>query len=158
MKQFTYLFLIIIFFSCAHEKKRRHYNDAVYDVNANATNKVSVPEKYTYEKIVKQKLENYIELLKLKELKPALESDIEKQLKDLSATRLHIRTDAVIEDIHQVGEVKIVSDSVQRIKLKFTMLYNIKKVEDSIYAFIKYSNIILDGKKIRSNKIILSKE
>ena len=158
MKQFIYFFLIIVFFSCSNRKDEKHpENTDIFESLETASTKDLTTHKY--QGIAAQKLQNYVELLKLKEKHPELKEDIQTQLNNVSKKAIiSISEDATIENIYQVGPIETISDTIQKIKLVYTLISKTKRIEDTLYATIKSTTIILDGSAIKANKVTFSKE
>ncbi len=157
MKQFIYILLVLIFVSCSSREAKNNYeynsateNKEDYYGNSSSKNK--------YITIATQKLHDYNDLLKLEKQHPELKTDITEQLQSLSETKIvTIDTKYTIENIQQVGETETLSDSVQKIKLKYSLISKTETKEDSITAFIKTTTILLDGRNNTANKITFSK-
>lgn len=157
MKQFIYILLVLIFVSCSSREAKNNYeyNSTTEDVEDYYEN-YSLTNKYLT--VVTQKLQEYSDLLKLKKQHPELNADILVQLQSLSKTNIvAIDTKYTIENIQQIGEIETVSDSIQKIKLKYNLVSKTENKQDSITAFIKTTVIVLDGRNNMSNKITFAK-
>lgn len=157
MKQFIYILLVLIFVSCSSRETKNNYeynstteNVEDYYRNSSSTNK--------YLTITTQKLHDYSDLLKLEKQHPELKADIIEQLQSLSKTKIvTIDPKYTIENIQQVGETETLSDSVQKIKLKYSLISRTEIKEDSITTYIKTTTILLDGRNNIANKVTFSK-
>ena len=156
MKQFSYIFLIALIFSCSNAENKKHFDNSsnLNTINDNNTKKFNT---HKYEGIATQKLKEYMELLKLQEKHIELKKDIDIQLRALSEGRIIKKeNNTIIEDIHQIGTIEKISDSIDKITLTYTSISETIRKKDSIHAIIKRSSFIVDGKKVISNKVFFS--
>ncbi|GAA3629135.1 hypothetical protein [Flavivirga jejuensis] len=157
MKRLTYIICILIFISCKNNEANKvsespvleMENDTeVYDFEINS--KVN-----RYETLSTQKLQDYFDLIKLQKKHPEFKDDILLQLRKLSNDSiLNYTGDFSIENIHQVGEVETISDSIQKIKLVYNVVSDSYKGLDSILANIISKTILIDETATISNKVV----
>lgn len=110
---------------------------------------------FTLEDLVSEKLLDYFELLKLQkehpEFKDAIDLNVHNYLK-----KEFIKLDTsnfMIKNIRNVGEVIIISDSVQSQKLYFDIVFEDKTITDSIQALIFSNTLILYGTEVKTTKV-----
>nr|WP_321230789.1 hypothetical protein [uncultured Psychroserpens sp.] len=108
-----------------------------------------------------QKLNEYFELVKLKQQHPEFESDINEQLLSFTTDSLSVLnygSDFTISNIQQTGNRKIISDSVEVFTLKYTVTTDSKIFQDSVLTRITSRADYLDPeeavtiKKVRFSK------
>lgn len=152
MKQLLGFVLLCLVISCA--------NNSMEKTNANADTSEMLESElndrdFTLEDLVSEKLLGYFELLKLQkehpEFKDAIELDVNNYLK-----KEFIKFDTsnvMIKNIRNVGEVMIISDSVQSQKLYFDLVFEDKTITDSLQALITLNTLILDGFEVKNTKV-----
>ncbi len=161
------LFLAFLISSCAQPRKE---NDIVSFKNTSPEAEIfadkdlnEVFKKVDFEKntaqltpLIKQKLQEYYDLLVLKETNPEFSDEIKEQLKKLSDEKLEIASTinpVSIKNILFISALEKVSDSIQ--KVKFSYERNSKK--DSLTAIIKSSPIKIEDQIIWNTQILFKK-
>ncbi|WP_299225128.1 hypothetical protein [uncultured Psychroserpens sp.] len=158
MKNILYILLILFLINCKNNEQMNIEDLKVESVEIDE--EIIYSSKINHQTIATHKLEEYFDLLKLKENHPNFKDDILLQLNALSKDRLldyNIAKILSIENIEQIGEIKKVSDSVEKLQLKFNIVLENETITDSILAIITSRPIILDGEEIISNKITFSR-
>ena len=115
---------------------------------------------FQYQQITTQKLQDYFDLSALQQQHPEFKEEITAQLQELSKDILIIADSTqqvIIENVQQLSEIKRVSDSVQRIKIRFDIRTNDNVKSDSITALITTKKIRLDDKEVISTKILFER-
>ena len=113
----------------------------------------------TIEKLTSEKLQNYFELIKLKNEHPKFQEDILEELKGISDeefTKIDSSESFTIENIRMVGKGIILSDSVQKMILHYDFVSENQTKTDSIAAWIKTKSVLLEGVPKKSFKITFS--
>jgi len=156
-----YIFAVLLFFSCKNESKSMNMEESIFlEESYVPSNDETSSEVLKYEKLSKLKFTNYIDLLRLKGKHPEFIEDIEVQIHQLSKdsiVAMYNHDDFSVENIHQEGGIKQVSDSLKKIKLVYEIVSKSNKITDSVFANIFTKTIIVDNKTITSNKVIFSK-
>lgn len=165
MKRFLYIYVAFFMMSCANERK----NEApIEGINMEKTETMlestafeDAKEAFIFQHLTEQKLQDYFDLLVLQQQHPEFIEDIRVQLHELSEDSIIIsyfphKVD--IKNVQQIGETQIVSDSIQRIKLRFDIITNNSVKKDSITAIIKTKKITLDNEELSSTKVVFTKE
>lgn len=86
-------------------------------------------------RISTQKLNEYVELLKLKQDHPDFESEINAQLSSFTKDHLPLSDypeEFTISDIHQIGDTRLEADSLELFTLGFTVHTDSKTFKDSV--------------------------
>lgn len=165
MKRFLYIYVAFFMMSCANERK----NEApIEGVNMEKTETMlestafeDAKEAFTFQHLTEQKLQDYFDLLVLQQQHPEFIEDIRTQLHELSEDSIIISyfpQKVDIKNIQQIGETQIISDSIQRIELRFDIITNNSVKKDSITAIIKTKTITLDNEELSSTKVVFTKE
>lgn len=160
MKKLIYIIYILIFISCKNNEVNKVSESPALEMEDDTEiyEFVTSSEVTKYQTLSTQKLQDYFDLIKLKEKHPEFKEDILLQLRMLSNDTIpNYIGNFSIENIHQSGKVEIVSDSVQKIKLVYDVVSESYKGVDSIFAVITYKTIQLEGKQTISNKVMFSK-
>ncbi|SNR14212.1 hypothetical protein [Tenacibaculum jejuense] len=155
MKQLIYIILVLLFMSCANKEMNKKY-----DFTTESHMKTSALEITKYE-LLSEKFNQYFDLLKLKATHPDFKDNIITQLQDLSQNgilEINQIEEATVQNIEVTNEIKIISDSIEKIKINYDLVTSKSTVKDSIYAYKTSSEIIIDGVTFPSLKIKFSKE
>ncbi len=167
MKKLLYIFITLFIISCANNKKEAAM-DAVESVEMEQ-NKTTILEStaiedmsgvFQYQQITTQKLQDYFDLSILQQQHPEFKEEITTQLQELSKDILIIADSTqqvIIENVQQLSEIQRVSDSVQKIKIRFDIRTNNSVKNDSITAIITTKKIRLDDKEVISTKILFER-
>ncbi|WP_299115471.1 hypothetical protein [uncultured Winogradskyella sp.] len=110
--------------------------------------------------LISQKLQDFYDLVALQNEHPEFNNEVIKQLKNYTNDSINnfIAKDfTIIKNIKRLGNIIIVNDSVQRIKLSYDKVSNSTKKTDTIYAIITNKKVKLDNETLISNKIQFSK-
>ena len=161
MKKLIYVIFILIFISCKNNDVNKVFeNSVLVEEDSEVFEYSNNLESNKYQLLSTQKLEDYFDLIKLKEKYPEFKNDVFLQLRSLSNDSIlkEYKGDFSIEDINQKGDTQRVSDSTQKIKLSYKVISESYTLTDSIYAIITSKIIQLDGIETVSNKIVFSKE
>jgi len=165
MKRFLYIYAAFFMISCANERKNE---SPIEDVSIEKTETVlestafeDVKETFTFQHLTEQKLQDYFDLLVLKQQHPEFIADIRAQLQELSKDSV-INADfpqkVAIKNVQQIGETLQVSDSIQKIRLRFDIIANNSIKKDSITAIIKTKKVSLDNEEFISTKVKFTKK
>lgn len=159
MRKCIWSIFILLCISCANKNKEMNAEaDVVLKRNMEYL-KIEERE-VSLENLTTQKLNEYFELLQLNNEHPEFNEDIQQQLNTLSKQSLFKVGDLTpisIKNIHQIGNVEKVSDSVQKIKLLYTVTFGSREITDSIYASIFFKTIQIEEVETLSSKVIFSK-
>lgn len=145
MRKSIRLLVLMLLFSCAKNSNKERMSN-VEDSTIGAYE--IAPKNFTIEELTSQKLTSYFELLKLRNEHPEFNKDILLQLNDFSNQdfiKIDGRANFFIKNIHKVGEVTVLSDSTQRMKLAYITKTKYREERDSVYALITSKTVVLDG-------------
>ncbi len=167
MKKLLYISFALFIISCANNKKEPAM-DTVESVEMEqkkttileSTAMEDMSATFQYQQITTQKLQDYFDLLALQQQHPEFKKEITTQLQELSKDILIIKDSTqqvIIENVQQLSEIQRVSDSVQKIKIRFDIRTNNNVKNDSITAIITTKKIRLDDKEVISTKILFEK-
>jgi len=165
MNRLIYIFVVLFIASCANNRKEAA-TEAV-DMEQSETVLESTAfedaaiETFTFQHLTEQKLQDYFDLLVLQQQHPEFIDDIRIQLQELSKDSV-IKADfpqkVDIQNVQQVGETLQVSDSIQKIRLRFDIIANNSIKKDSITAIIKTKKVSLDNEEFISTKVKFTKK
>jgi len=167
MKKLLYISIAFFIISCANNRKEAAI-DAVESVEMEQ-NETTVLEstamedmsaEFQYQQITTQKLQDYFDLSVLQQQHPEFKEEITTQLQELSKDILIIEystQQAIIENVQQLNEIQRVSDSVQKIKIRFDIRTNDSVKSDSITAIIITKKIRLDDEEVTSTKVLFER-
>ncbi len=164
MKRLIYIFVVLFITSCANNRKEV----SIEAVEMEKTETVlessvmeDVKETFTFQHLTEQKLQDYFDLLVLKQQHPEFIDDIRAQLHELSQDTILISyfpQKVDIKNVQQIGKTQQISDSIQKIKLRFDISTDNSLKSDSITAIIKTKRITLDNEELISTKVVFTKE
>jgi len=120
----------------------------------------SVHMLFSQEDLAKQKLQDYLDLIVLRNAHPAFESDIKSQLQKLSndgSLLLSNDRDAVYENIRLKNIVTTSEDIEQKVAFYVDIISEGNRTTDSITAILTKKRIDIDGEELISTKVRFEK-
>lgn len=149
-----HILIFLIFFSCS---RVREQENAVYAVEG----EMIIEENFTkfdinntgqLTPLLKQKLQEYYDLLNLKNNSPDFSEQIDKQLNKIlkeTPNNEKFNDSTKINNINFLANPENISDSVQKIKFS----YEADSIIDSLSAIIKTTPVTIEGQVIWSTNI-----
>ncbi|MDG5492297.1 hypothetical protein [Psychroserpens sp. SPM9] len=147
MKKILYILLLLFFMTCNNNEAMKTEStdiEMVLDTEDDFDKIISSPETLSI-----QKLEEYVDLIKIKQEHPEFEADINLQLSNFTldnASVLNYPEGFSIANIQVAKKPKALTNNIQTLKLTFTVTTPSETFKDSIGAVIKSEPIQLDGK------------
>ncbi|MDO5968688.1 hypothetical protein Q4Q35_02605 [Flavivirga aquimarina] len=163
MKKGAYILLIVLGFSCKRESNKAPLFEAA-DIDYETvieSNTLELSEINSYETLSIEKLKEYFDLVKLKNQHTKFNEDITLQLKNYTSENLidfKLSERGEIENVRQIGEIQKISDSLSRIQLEFNITFDNTRFKDFVFAYITSKTVLIDGGKLKSNKVRFSRE
>lgn len=155
MKKFIYILSVLLLCSCANRSsmdKENALEEILFEIPNSENNENTV---------LKEKLNRYFDLLKLKANHPDFETDLVSQLQNLSQNTIieieNLKASS-IGNIQVSDNILILSDSVKKIKITYDIVSEKTITKDSIYAYKTDTEITVDDYPMRSFKIKFAKE
>ncbi len=152
MKKVLFILSVLFFISCSNKSPQNKEADIfLFDVKEEESTIRS------YEDIAVQKLQNYVDLLKLKNEHPEFKKQVTLQLEKISTNRkFHNKFQdfLLVKNIHKVGEEITLNDSVKKLKLAFELVKKSSVKYDSVDVKIKINTIILEGENFVNNEVL----
>lgn len=149
-----YIFIFLIFFSCSRvrEQENAMYADEDEMVIEENFTKFDINNTVQLTSLLKQKLQEYYDLLHLKKSSPDFSGQIDKQLNKI--LRKRPRTDSLhdsirIKNITILSNPENISDSIQKIKIS----YGAGSMTDTLSAIIKTTPVTIEDQVIWSTNI-----
>ena len=166
MKILVYIFVALLILSCANNKNEAPAmkTDEVKQNEFILENAVALEDAsntFIYKELAAQKLQDYFDLLVLQKHHPEFKEDIHNQLQKLLTDSIaipNIAQKVIIKNVQQISDIQHISDSVQKVVIRFDITFNHTIKTDSIVAIIKTKKINLDNKEVISTKISFLKE
>lgn len=149
-----YILIFLIFFSCS---RVREQENAMYTVEEEMVieenfTKFDIHNTTQLTPLLKQKLQEYYDLLNLKKSSPDFSGQIDKQLNKIfkEASQANALNDSInIKNITILSGAENVSDSIQKIKFS----YEAGPMIDTLSAIIKTTPVTIEGQVIWSTNI-----
>lgn len=149
-----YILIFLIFFSCS---RVREQENAMYTVEEEMVieenfTKFDIHNTTQLIPLLKQKLQEYYDLLNLKKSSPDFSGQIDKQLNKIfkEASQANALNDSInIKNITILSGAENVSDSIQKIKFS----YEAGPMIDTLSAIIKTTPVTIEGQVIWSTNI-----
>ena len=153
MKRLIYAYLLFFLVACSNNKVP--LNDEAFE---------NVPElfdekeeAFAYQTILEQKLQDYFDLLVLKDNFPEFREGVSSQLQKVANDSILIQRNlgkVSIENLEQVGSLVVISDAEKRMTLSFDMMTNETVKRDTITAIIKTDVMYIDSMETVATKIL----
>jgi hypothetical protein len=167
MKRLLYFLLLLFVLSCAKGKKEapaaRDMKEPEVEKPMPVTNTTiaTTSEAFEYQHLTTQKLQDYVDLLTLQQQHPEFNEGIASQLQKLLKDSIRITKTGqkiTIKNVQRIDSMHSISDSVQKMWVRFDMIADNYVKSDSIAVFIKTKKILLDGNEVIATKLVFSKE
>ena len=167
IKHITLLLIAILLSACAMENKSNNNIEAATEPVELSDEEISIENVEIFKiepqlntPLINQKLQDFYDLIALQNKHPEFTDDVAAQLKNYtndSITDFTGGKTVVIKDLKQLGNIVIINDNIQKIKLTYNKVFEHTKTADTIFATITYKTIIIDDEQLVSNKIHFSK-
>ncbi|MFD2916397.1 hypothetical protein [Psychroserpens luteus] len=156
MKKTLYILLLFSFMTCK--------NNEAMKMESTDMEVMSVKDENDFDRVMLsseaisiKKLEEYMNLIQLKQEHPEFEDDIILQLRNFtldSLAALNYPKGFTISDVKIKGKPRPLTNTQELLSLKFTVISPSKTFKDSIGVMIKSEPIELDGKTQISREIL----
>lgn len=151
MRKLFYIFILVFLANCS---KRKEMNSAKIDAL-----EIAMPaETFENQVMLQQKLQDYYDLVFLKENYPDFNAEVNEQLNNLvyDTLAINLNKSGTIKNLNLIQET-IISNSVKEVKLQFDIADNNTTKKDSITAIITTKKMIIDGNESIASKIKFKK-
>lgn len=151
MKKLAYLYIFIFLFACS---KSKEMDNAVYDV---AEIEVAT-ETFENENMLQQKLQDYYDLVTLKENYPEFNEEINNQLNTLITDSLQTNSNKKVSIKNlTLSKTEVKDPTTKELYLYFDVIDNDIAKKDSIIAVMTTKNVFIDSIKTVATKIKFKK-
>lgn len=152
MRKLFYIFILVFLANCS---KRTEVNSA----NLSEVEIAMPAETFENQIMLQQKLQDYYDLVSLKENYPNFNEEINQQLKNLVYNTLTIKTNknVIIDNLNLIKK-SIINNSTKEVKLQFDIIDNNTIIKDSVTAIITTKKMIIDGNESIATKIKFKKD
>jgi len=164
MKRSIYITMLsLLTLSCAKNAKEASMGDGEYlETEAVGTSEIKAVKgiEFSSLQLAEAKLNEYFELILLRQKHPEFGEDISAQIKNLSKQDLSLADSATvrsIENIRQKGEIAEVSDSLQKIQFYFDLVTENGTHVDSIVAVIRSQKVMVEQQHVIATKVTFEK-
>lgn len=164
MKKFIYIVVAsFLMFSCANSNKEASISDVEFSENevvGNNNKDLEEAATFTNTQLAEVKLQDYFELLVLRQKHPEFKEEIRSQIQSLSEPNLTIpdSLDIIsVENLRQAGTVLQLGDSLQKIKFYFNVITENGIREDSITAVLRAQKVTVEQQEVMSTKVTFEK-
>ena len=163
MKQVIYILIVVFMLSCAKGPKQDTIEASVMEESEMVLESSvmdDIKEEFTYQSLTEQKLQDYYDLLVLQQQHPEFIEDIAAQLQELSNDSITIPEAVqkiVVKNVQAIGAPQVLSDSVQKIKLRFDIIADSGVQTDSITAIISTKKIRIENKDALATRVLFAK-
>jgi len=159
MKKLRYLGISLLLLACAEAPER----DSLKELESVETTfeEGTSEEAFEYATLTEQKLQEYFDLLIVKNKHPEFSETIETQLQAFAIDSLSFTTnqDSVdVKNLHRIGNGQMVNDSIEKLKIGFTIGSLRQYKTDTVTAYITTNKVMVDGVESRNITIIFSQE
>jgi len=159
MKKLLYIGISLLLMACAEAPER----DTLKELEAVETTfeEETTAEAFKYATVTEQKLQEYFDLLIVKNKHPEFSETVNTQLRSFVQDSLLFETyeDSVdVKNLHQIGDGQIVNDSIEKLKIGFTIGSLHRYKTDTVTAYIITNRVMVDGQETRNITITFSQE
>ncbi len=143
MKQFVYISIVFIFFSCAKNASKESDNQAP-EISSTIEEEMAITEEEAFAVLIKQKIQEYIDKNILAEKHPDFTIKDYYYQEELFSTK-----ERTVKDVTLIAPFKVLSDSVKTVKTEVIFESQI----DTLITFIKTSEVEIDGDHLKITTI-----
>jgi|GEM_PF-1776602 len=162
MRAIYYILLSFLLWACNSgtqtdtlEKMEAEEAVSVSEADMSEETTLSLDGTLLYDKIITQKLQEYVDLQNLQIEHPEFRGELQKSLEQLARDSLIFSANeaVTISDITRMDDAEIVSDSLKRIPFSFNIMTESGTRKDSLIAVIRTKTVQIDGVNMDSYKI-----
>lgn len=162
MRAIYYILLSFLLWACNSgtqtdtlEKMEAEEAVSVSEADMSEETTLSLDGTLLYDKIITQKLQEYVDLQNLLIEHPEFRGELQKSLEQLARDSLIFSANeaVTISDITRMDDAEIVSDSLKRIPFSFNIMTESGTRKDSLIAVIRTKTVQIDGVNMDSYKI-----
>nr|WP_321233632.1 hypothetical protein [uncultured Psychroserpens sp.] len=155
MKKVAYILFIFCVVACKQNNAMQTESKSV-EMLPTMTDDFHTNKVLSSEALSIKKLEEYIDLIKLKQVHPEFEDDITLQLNNFTTSNksaFDYPEGFNISNIEQLGMSKMVSDTIEQFVLGYTVTVNTQSFKDSMLTQISSKAINIDGDTLISKNV-----
>lgn len=157
MRLLLYMFLVVLICSCSAKSSNKE-RDFIGDENVLEMYALENESEFSFDNMLAEKLQNYFEMVVLKEEHPEFKQTILLQLQKISKDSIHQKVLAFDQlEISNIKELEVFSDTLKKINIQYSFKNN-PKFLDSINAYVRTEIVAFEGKSTTSYKIEFSKK
>lgn len=164
MKKLSYIYIVIfICFSCSNNRSEKAIYESIaiendIELNSEVDDVEEGIERFSYEALSKQKLQEMYDLISLKNKHPEFSESIKNQLKAYTKDSIKLETgkEVFIKNLNLKEEVIQVSDSIQKMKLYYDLVSENVAKKDSIWITITTNAINFEQELVTTSKVKFS--
>lgn len=161
MKKLACICFAILLLSCANTSEEKSFanSDMAETESVEASSKTS-EEAFPYATITEQKLQEYFDLLALKNKHPELSETIIAQLRHISTDSIYLpkeQDSVAIKNLSALGPLVKINDTLQEQSFLYTIASKTLFKTDTLTAYIINKPIRIDGIETEALKVIFSK-
>lgn len=162
MRAIYYILLSFLLWACNSgtqtdtlEKMEAEEAVSVSEADMSEETTLSLDGTLLYDKIITQKIQEYVDLQNLLIEHPEFRGELQKSLEQLARDSLIFSANeaVTISDITRMDDAEIVSDSLKRIPFSFNIMTESGTRKDSLIAVIRTKTVQIDGVNMDSYKI-----
>lgn len=159
-------------FACASESRSSKYSNFKTTEDANYENELDNDgylDSYSYKieatpfketLLIHEKLEDFYDLLTLRNRHPEFSEDVTLQLKNFTNDSLNlyaIKGVKTVQNMRPIGNIKIIDSTKRKVQYTYDIVSETSRKTDTIWVIITSKMVVLDGKSVLSNKVKFSK-
>ena len=141
MKQFIYIFIVLILYGCANNA-RKEMDIESSEAPIYVEEEVAITAEDAYTILIKQKLQEQIDQTLLTKKHPGFEIDKHENLNFITDQK-------TVEHVELVSVISTLSDSVKTVKTK--VVFDTKT--DTLLTFIRTSTVQIDGEQLKTTTL-----
>ncbi len=162
MKKVAYICFALVFLGCANVSEEKSF--ATSDMAENEATEsapINIEEAFPYATITQQKLQDYFDLVVLKNKHPEFAKTISEQLLQITRDSIVLPKgqDSVdVKNLKPIGDLFTRNDTLKYQKFEYTLASGNSLKTDTLTAYIISKTITIEGKPVVSTKVTLGKE
>ena len=159
MKKLAYISFTLLFLGCANVSEEKSFatNDSAESEITKDEATINVEEAFPYATITGQKLQEYFDLVALKNQHPAFAETISEQLEQLTNDTILLpkgQDSVAVKNLSPVGSIRTINDTLQQQEFTYSIVSKTMFKTDTLTAFIVTKPVMVDGVEAVSTKVL----
>ncbi|WP_432411558.1 hypothetical protein [Rasiella sp. SM2506] len=161
MKQLVYILFTVLLIGCANVSEEKSFATSdTAETELDEASSIPIEEAFSYATITEQKLQEYFDLLVLKNKHPELAETISAQLRQITTDSILLSREqdsVAVKNLSALGPLVKINDTLQEQSFLYTIASKNLSKTDTLTAHIITKPIRIDGIETLATKVVFRK-